>query len=67
MKLHGFSPAIMEACIKAAHELHGEILETNASFKKVYESMNAYMRPAYDWFQVAELNYDSFMIRHNKV
>jgi TRAP-type mannitol/chloroaromatic compound transport system substrate-binding protein len=66
VKLHGFSPAIMEACIKAAHELHGEISETNASFKKVYDSMNAYMRPAYDWFQVAELNYDSFMIRHNK-
>jgi TRAP-type mannitol/chloroaromatic compound transport system substrate-binding protein len=31
----------------------------------VYESMNAYMKPGYSWFQVAELNYDSFMIRHN--
>ena len=66
VKLHGFSPAIMEACVKAAHELHGEIAGTNASFKQVYDSMNAYMRPGYDWFQVAELNYDSFMIRHNK-
>jgi TRAP-type mannitol/chloroaromatic compound transport system substrate-binding protein len=64
-KLHGFSPAIMEACIKAAHELHAEISQTNASFKKVYDSMNAYMKPGYSWFQVAELNYDSFMIRHN--
>jgi TRAP-type mannitol/chloroaromatic compound transport system substrate-binding protein len=64
-KLHGFSPAIMEACIKAAHELHAEISQTNANFKKVYESMNAYMKPGYSWFQVAELNYDSFMIRHN--
>ena len=36
-KLHGFSPAIMEACIKAAHELHAEISKTNASFKKVYQ------------------------------
>jgi TRAP-type mannitol/chloroaromatic compound transport system substrate-binding protein len=25
VKLHGFSPAIMEACFKAAHELHDEI------------------------------------------
>jgi TRAP-type mannitol/chloroaromatic compound transport system substrate-binding protein len=65
VKLHGFSPAIMEACIKAAHELHDEIATTNANFKKVYESMNAYMKPGYSWFQVAELNYDSFMIRHN--
>ena len=27
--------------------------------------MNAFMKPGYSWFQVAELNYDSFMIRHN--
>src|SRR5262249_53378658 len=39
-KLHGFSPAIMEACIKAAHELHAEISQTNTNFKKVYDSMN---------------------------
>jgi TRAP-type mannitol/chloroaromatic compound transport system substrate-binding protein len=64
-KLHIFSPPIMEASIKAAHELHDEISQTNASFKKVYDSMNAFMKPAYSWFQVAELNYDSFMIRHN--
>jgi TRAP-type mannitol/chloroaromatic compound transport system substrate-binding protein len=64
-KLRGFSPAIMEACFKAAHELHADISKTNASFKAVYDSMNDYMRPAYSWFQVAEINYDSFMIRHN--
>ena len=65
VKLHGFSPAIMEACFKATHELHTEIAGTNESFKKVNDSMNAFMKPAYSWFQVAELNYDSFMIRHN--
>jgi TRAP-type mannitol/chloroaromatic compound transport system substrate-binding protein len=63
-KLHGFSPAIMEACFKAAKELHEEIASTNAPFKKVYESMNAYTNNAYQWFQVAELSYDSFMARH---
>ena len=63
-KLHAFSPAIMEACFKAAHELHAEISQTNASFKKVYDSMNAFMKPGYSWFSVAEINYDSFMIRH---
>jgi len=62
-KLHAFSPAIMEACLKAAHELHADIAKTNESFKKVYDSMNAYMKPAYSWFNVAEFNYDSFMIR----
>jgi TRAP-type mannitol/chloroaromatic compound transport system substrate-binding protein len=63
-KLHGFSPAIMEACFKAAKELHDEISSTNASFKKVYESLNNFTNPAYQWFQVAELSYDSFMVRH---
>jgi len=63
-KLHAFSPAIMEACLKAAHALHSEISQKNANFKKVYDSMNAFMKPTYSWFNVAELNYDSFMIRH---
>jgi TRAP-type mannitol/chloroaromatic compound transport system substrate-binding protein len=64
VKLHAFSPAIMEACWKAANELHHEIAGTNASFKKVYESMMAFQSAAYPWFRVAELSYDSFMIRH---
>ena len=66
MKLHGFSPAIMEACFKAAKELHSEIAATNASFKKVYDSMTNYTNNGYQWFQVAELGYDSFMVRHSR-
>src|SRR6266446_8926636 len=63
-KLHGFSPEIMEACFKSARELHDEIATTNANFRKVYDSMNAFMNNGYQWFQVAELGYDSFMARH---
>src|SRR6266481_4145180 len=62
-KLHGFSPEIMEACFKSARELHDEIATTNANFRKVYDSMNAFMNNGYQWFQVAELGYDSFMVR----
>jgi TRAP-type mannitol/chloroaromatic compound transport system substrate-binding protein len=65
-KLHGFSPPIMEACFKSAKELHGEISATNASFKKVYDSMTDYTTNGYQWFQVAELGYDSFMVRHSR-
>ena len=65
-KLRGFSPAIMEACFKAAKELHGEIAATNASFKKVYDSMTNFTNNGYQWFQVAELGYDSFMARHSR-
>jgi TRAP-type mannitol/chloroaromatic compound transport system substrate-binding protein len=66
VKLHGFSPAIMEACYKAAKDLHAEIAQTNESFKKVNDSMTAYTNNGYQWFQVAELNYDSFMTRHSR-
>jgi TRAP-type mannitol/chloroaromatic compound transport system substrate-binding protein len=66
VKLHGFSPPIMEACFKAAKELHAEIAATNESFKKVYDSMTAFTNNGYQWFQVAELSYDSFMIRHSR-
>jgi TRAP-type mannitol/chloroaromatic compound transport system substrate-binding protein len=66
VKLHGFSPAIMEACFKAAKELHSEIAATNESFKKIYDAMTNYTNNGYQWFQVAELSYDSFMIRHSR-
>jgi TRAP-type mannitol/chloroaromatic compound transport system substrate-binding protein len=62
-KLHAFSPPIMEACLKAANELHKEVAAENADFKKVLESMTAYRNDGYLWWQVAEYSYDSFMIR----
>jgi TRAP-type mannitol/chloroaromatic compound transport system substrate-binding protein len=64
VKLHAFSPAIMEACWKAANELHDEISKSNANFKKLYDSMLAFRNNTYQWYQVAELSYDSFMVRH---
>jgi TRAP-type mannitol/chloroaromatic compound transport system substrate-binding protein len=64
VKLHGFSPAIMEACFKAANELHTEVAQSNANFKKLFDSMVDYRNNNYQWFQVAELGYDSFMVRH---
>ena len=43
-KLHAFSPPIMEASLKAAKELHSEVAATNADFKKVLDSLNAFTR-----------------------
>ncbi len=65
IKLHGFSPTIMEAFFKAAKELHSEIAQTNDNFKKVNDSLTVYTTNGYQWFQVAELYYDSFMARHS--
>jgi TRAP-type mannitol/chloroaromatic compound transport system substrate-binding protein len=66
VKLHGFSPAIMDACYKESMALHGEIAKENASFKKVNDSMTDFSRNAYQWFQVAELGYDSYMVRQSR-
>jgi TRAP-type mannitol/chloroaromatic compound transport system substrate-binding protein len=64
-KLHAFSPAIMEACYKAAKELHSEVSKTNPNFKKVYDSLTSFTDTGYDWFKVAEIRYDSFMAIHS--
>ena len=42
-KLHAFSPPIMEACFKAAKELHGEVAASNPDFKKVYEFADGFL------------------------
>ena len=65
-KLHLFSAPIMEASFNAAMELHGEIAKENASFKKVNDSLMDFTRNGYQWFQVAELTYDGFMVRHSR-
>ncbi|UPK39389.1 TRAP transporter substrate-binding protein [Bradyrhizobium sp. 186] len=65
-KLHPFSPEVMQACFKAAKELHTEVSATNADFKKVYESLTTFSNNGYQWFQVAEVGYDNFMARNSQ-
>jgi TRAP-type mannitol/chloroaromatic compound transport system substrate-binding protein len=43
-----------------------QIAKENASFKKVNDSMMEFTRNGYQWFQVAELSYDTFMIRKSR-
>jgi TRAP-type mannitol/chloroaromatic compound transport system substrate-binding protein len=56
----------MDACFTEAMALHAEIAKDNASFKKVNDSMMEFTRNGYQWFQVAELGYDSYMVRHTR-
>ncbi len=65
-KLHAFPPAVMEACLKAARELHAETAAANPNFKKVLESLTAFSNNGYQWFQVAEIGYDNFMARNSR-
>jgi TRAP-type mannitol/chloroaromatic compound transport system substrate-binding protein len=63
-QLRAFSPAIMEACLKAALEVYAEVSAKNADFKKVWDSMLAFRNDEYLWWRVAEYSYDDFLIRN---
>lgn len=62
-QLRPFPQPVMEACYKAATDSYSEVSAKNADFKKVYDSMVAFRNDEYLWWQVAELGFDSFMVR----
>src|SRR5205807_1842946 len=62
-QLRPFPQSVMEACAKAANEVNAETSAANADYKKIWESIVAFRNDEYLWWQVAEFNYDSFMIR----
>jgi TRAP-type mannitol/chloroaromatic compound transport system substrate-binding protein len=64
VQLRPFSQPVMEACLKASNEVNAETSATNADYKKVLASQNAFRGDAYLWWQVAEYGYDTFMIRN---
>ena len=63
MHLRPFSPAIMEACLKASQEVNAETSAANPDYKKVWESIVPFRNDEYLWRQIAEFGYDNFMIR----
>jgi TRAP-type mannitol/chloroaromatic compound transport system substrate-binding protein len=63
-KLQPFSPAIMEASLKASLEVFAEVSEKNADFKKVWAALLAFRNDQYLWWRVAEYTYDDFLIRN---
>jgi TRAP-type mannitol/chloroaromatic compound transport system substrate-binding protein len=62
-QLRPFPQAVMEACLKASIEVNAETSATNADYKTVWDSIQAFRNDGYLWWQVAEYTYDSFMIR----
>ncbi|GJD70142.1 TRAP transporter substrate-binding protein [Methylobacterium gnaphalii] len=62
-QLRPFPQDVMEAALKAANDLYGELSAKSADFKRVYEAMKTFRNEEYLWFQVAEYTYDNFMIR----
>jgi TRAP-type mannitol/chloroaromatic compound transport system substrate-binding protein len=62
-ELRAFPQSIMEASLKAANELYGELSAKSPDFKKAYDSMVAFRSDVLPWWQVNEFAYDAFMVR----
>lgn len=65
-QLRPFSVEILDACFGAAQEVYSELSAKNPTFKTIYDSMARYRAEAYLWFQLAEYNYDSYMMRQQR-
>jgi TRAP-type mannitol/chloroaromatic compound transport system substrate-binding protein len=61
--LRAFPQDVMEASYKAAMEIYADLSKTNPLFKKLNDSVTTFRNDSYQWMQVAELSYDSFMMR----
>jgi TRAP-type mannitol/chloroaromatic compound transport system substrate-binding protein len=62
-QLRPFPQPVMEACYKSANEIYAELSQNNPMFKKLYDSLTAFRGDSFQWQQVAELTFDSFMMR----
>ena len=62
-QLRGFSTDIMNAAYAATTEACNEEAEKNPRFKKLYESVKAFRKDAYQWWQVNELSFDAYQVR----
>ena len=61
-QLRPFSPEILQACFVAANEVYAEMEATNPAFAKIWQSIKAFRTENYTWAQIAEYNYDTFMM-----
>jgi TRAP-type mannitol/chloroaromatic compound transport system, periplasmic component len=61
-QLRPFSSEILQACFKVSNEVYAEIEATNTEFKTLWDSIKEYRKEWYLWQQVAEYNYDTFMM-----
>ncbi|NAZ35424.1 TRAP transporter substrate-binding protein [Rubellimicrobium sp. CFH 75288] len=61
-QLRTFSPEILEACFEAANTVYAEMEAQYPEFKTLWDSVKAFRGPHYTWAQVAEYNYDTFLM-----
>ena len=61
--LKPFPQEVLESCYKAANEIYADLSKSNAHFGKMHGSLSAFRNESLAWNQVAELSFDSFMMR----
>ncbi|WP_438747839.1 TRAP transporter substrate-binding protein [Pararhizobium sp. O133] len=61
-KLSPFSPEILSACFDKSNEVYAEMEASNPTFKKIWDSIKAFRGEYYLNAQIAEYNYDTFMM-----
>ena len=61
--LRPFPQPVLEACYNAAQEVYAEHNKSNPMFKKLHDSLIPFRNDSFAWQQVAELGFDSFMMR----
>ncbi|MGD9917631.1 MAG: TRAP transporter substrate-binding protein [Paenirhodobacter sp.] len=61
-QLRPFSAEILSACFDTANEVYAEMEASNEDFKTLWDSIKAFRAEHYLWAQVAEYNYDTFMM-----
>ena len=62
-QLRPFSQEIMDAAYKATQEACAEEAEKNPRFRTIYDSVRAFRKDAYQWWQVTELTFDAYQVR----
>ncbi|WP_237153059.1 TRAP transporter substrate-binding protein [Oryzibacter oryziterrae] len=61
VQLRPFSREILDAAYDASFKIYDDLSSTNANFKKIYEPWKQFRTETYQWFRVAEYNYDSYV------
>ena len=62
-QLRPFSPEILQACFNASNEVYAEMEASNPAFAKLWGSIKAFRSEHYTWAQIAEYNFDTFMMQ----
>ena len=69
-QLTPFSQEILSACFDKSNEVYAELDGSNPDFKKIWDSIKAFRKDHFLYTQIAEYNYDTFMMiqqRANKL